>query len=99
MAIDPNFPNPYLPTTDAEAEALAQFKAQNADRFSVGLRKAFGAGILANPTSGGSVEEERFEILWDRFIEADMEIPRTYPTTADVFVAGYRASASELTAA
>lgn len=94
--IDPNFPNPYLPGTDEETVALAKFNAVNSQRFDAGLRRAFGEGILANSASEGSVEEARFELLWDHFIDTDIELPRSYPTSADTFIAGYRAATSEL---
>jgi len=90
MAIDPNFPNPYLPTTDAEAEALAQFKAPGGYIFGSGTRSAFRAGTLVSPQGGRMLGDREFEVLWNDFVDADREIPRTYPTAADAFMAGYR---------
>jgi len=95
MAIDSSFPNPYLPSTDAEAEALAKFTAASSAGRGSGLRFALREGILANPASGGSIEDTEFEFHWNRFVTVDLELPRSYPTSADAFIAGYRASISE----
>jgi len=94
MAIDPNLPNPYLPATDAEVEALAQFKAPGGAPFGPGTRSAFRAGTLVSPQGGRMLGDREFEVLWNDFVDADLEIPRTYPTAADAFMAGYRTAIS-----
>jgi hypothetical protein len=95
MPIDPNFPNPYLPTDAKEQAELDAFKQRSRGRHSQpSTRIAFLAGIQARRQHLVVLEripnDEQFTNLWDDFVTADMKLPRTYPDSADAFVAGYR---------